>query len=124
MKTMNEIRTMLDADRAGYFKMRDDLRFDLNRLESIYMQHMMLDHTPAQTVEAYIADVGKEKAEALIATLINHAAWDGRISKAAAQWAQTVESSWDEEAAMKLGLYTDKIHKAHLNQLAEEMMKR
>ena len=124
MKTMNEIRTMLDADRAGYFKMKDDLLFDLSRLESIYMHDRMVDHSPAVTVHTLIADIGEEKAEALIATLINHAAWDGRISKAAAAWAQTVESSWDEEAAMKLGLYTDKIHKAHLNQLAEEMMKR
>lgn len=67
--------------------------------------------------------VGYEAAVEIIASLVNRSAWDGRISRRSAEWANAQENSWDEEACSSLSLYTNRIHMAHLDQIAAAMMK-
>ena len=93
---------------------------DIKTLEAYYRKNVdMYTCRPDDTILDFIRAVGFEQASAVVATLVNQSAWDGRISKRNAAWAAEIPGALDNEAANHLYMYTNEIHKAHLNQLAD-----
>lgn len=122
MKTMKNITELLEAGRAAdYRAVREELRETVSTLEAIYSETIEL--TPADTVARFKEAVGEELAQTAIATLVNKSAWDGRISQKSKTWAEGIAGAWDEEAAQRMGIYTNRIHMSHLDQIAREMTK-
>lgn len=128
MKNVNTIHEQVTANREQWFQYRRTMEANLATLETLYAaqydkESPLYHSTPAQTVAAYVEAVGYEAAVEIIASLVNRNAWDGRISRRSAEWANAQENSWDEEACSSLSLYTNRIHMAHLDQIAAAMMK-
>lgn len=90
-------------------------------LDRIQTADLIAEETPAHTVSLFVNEVGEDLARFVIASLVNASAWDGRIYSNVADWAK-VQHSLDEEAAQDAMLYS-RMHKAHLNQIGEAMMK-
>ena len=127
MKNVNTIHDQVAANREQWFQYRRTLQSNLSTLESIYAaqydeESPLYHSTPEQTVAAFVDSVGYEAAVEIVASLVNLSAWDGRISSRCAEWANTQENSWDGEACIRLQIYSDRIHKAHLDQIADAMM--
>lgn len=122
MTTMKNFKTMFENDREGTRNILQELRAAVKTLETIHNETLTNDGTPGQTVTAFIEAVGYDTACDVIASLVNVSAWDGRISSKSVQWSETVGTSLDEEAARNYGIYSDRIHKAHLDQIARAMM--
>lgn len=91
-----------------------------NSLEALITAHND-SNSPKATVEATIATIGYEMTEAIIATITNAKAWDGRISDANKEWAAKVDECLTKQTADKFCLYSDDIHPAHLDQIADAM---
>ena len=128
MKNVNTIHEQVAANREQWFQYRRTLASNLSTLESIYAaqydaESPLYHSTPAQTVAAFVDSVGYEAAVEIVASLVNLSAWDGRISSRCAEWANDQENSWDEDSCIRLQIYSDRIHKAHLDQIADAMMK-
>ena len=122
MKTIETITEMCMAGRAADYRAeREKLLETVSTLEAIYADTIEL--TPADTVARFKEAVGEELARATVATLINRSAWDGRISQRSKTWAEGVTEAWDEQAAVRMGVYTNRVHMAHLDQIAREMTK-
>ena len=76
------------------------------------------------TIDALIEDAGNIQAREIIAQAVIVHSYDGRISRKAKEWAKTRTITTEEEM-INAGVYYDSyIHMAHLNQIAEAMMKR
>lgn len=120
MKTIETINAILSESRETYRTTAATIREAVKTLESIHAEN--IDKTPAETVAAYVAAVGHDMAVCIVASLINRCAWDGRISSRCAQWASEQDSAWDEASAEKLCISADRIHRAHLDQIAAAMM--
>lgn len=128
MKNVNTIHEQVTANREQWFQYLRTMEANLATLETLYAaqydeESPLYHSTPAQTVAAYVEAVGYESAVEIIASLVNRSAWDGRISRRSAEWANAQENSWDEEACSRLSIYTNRIHMAHLEQIAAAMMK-
>lgn len=128
MKNVNTIHEQVTANREQWFQYRRTLEVNLSTLETIYTaqydaESPLYHSTPAQTVAAFVESVGYEAAVEIVASLVNRSAWDGRISRRCAEWANAQGNSWDEEACSRLSIYTNRIHTAHLDQIAAAMMK-
>lgn len=120
MKTIETLNTMIKADRLGSIAARKAIRANVETVENIYAES--ISGTPAETVKKIVSAIGYESAVEIIASMVNRiSAWDGRISRTAKEWASTQGNAWDEEAADRIGIYSDRIHAAHLNQIAEAM---
>lgn len=102
MLTLNELRTTLEA------------------LETAYVDVRFTTGTPAETVKKYVETVGLETATYCVAAMVRQASWDGRISRTAKEWAASIKLPEDWERRID-HVYSDRIHKAHLSQLAEAM---
>lgn len=127
MKNVNTIHEQVTANREQWFQYRRTLESNLSTLEALYAaqydaESPLYHSTPAQTVAAFVKSVGYEAAVEVVASLVNRSAWDGRISRRCAEWANAQENSWDEEACSRLSIYTNRIHTAHLDQIAAAMM--
>lgn len=85
-------------------------------LHAVYRETMNNDGKPADVAAALEKHEGYDVAAALLASLVNLYAWDGRISSRAKEWAATVSTALDEDTARRVGVYTD-IHRAHLDQI-------
>ena len=93
---------------------------DIKTLETIYGRNVdMYSARPSETMMEYLGAVGFNRAAAAVATLVNSSAWDGRISKCNAAWAAEIPGALDYEAAANMYMFTNLIHKCHLNQLAD-----
>ena len=128
MKNVNTIHEQATTNREQWFQYRRTLESNLSTLEALYAaqydaESPLYHSTPAQTVAAFVESVGYEAAVEIVASLVNRSAWDGRISRRCAEWANAQENSWDEEACSRLSIYTNRIHMAHLDQIAAAMMK-
>ena len=128
MKNVNTIHEQVTTNREQWFQYHRTLEANLSTLEALYAaqydaESPLYHSTPAQTVAAFVESVGYEAAVEIVASLVNRSAWDGRISRRCAEWANTQENSWDEEACSRLSIYTNRIHTAHLDQIAAAMMK-
>lgn len=127
MKTLETIHEWVAANREEYFQHLRILEANLHTLGNLYAaqwdaESPLYHCTPLETVAAYVEAVGYEPAVEVIASLVNRSAWDGRISRRSAQWASSQENAWDEDASCRLGIYCNRIHTAHLDQIAEAMM--
>jgi len=126
MKTVETIKTMIATEGApAYRAHRDELRDAVSFLCNRYEVDRLgaVEQTPAHTVTAWAAQVGYTRAAVVLASLVNRSAWDGRISREVKAWAAGVADAYDEEAAERLCLSCDTIHKAHLDQIAAAFMK-
>ena len=128
MKNVNTIHEQATANREQWFQYCRTLEANLSTLKALYAaqydaESPLYHSTPAQTVAAFVESVGYEAAVEIVASLVNRSAWDGRISRRCAEWANAQENSWDEEACSRLSIYTNRIHTAHLDQIAAAMMK-
>ena len=126
MKTIETIKTMIATEGApAYRAHRDELRDAVSFLCNQYEVDRLgaVEQTPAHTVTAWAVQVGYTRAAVVLASLVNRAAWDGRISREVKAWAAGVADAYDEEAAERLSLSCDTIHRAHLDQIAAAFMK-
>lgn len=120
MKTIEMLNAI--ESREERIQIRNGLRADVDALKKVYRETR--EDGPAATVAAYIAAVGYNRAVAIVSTLVNRHAWDGRISRRAAAWAEEQPEAWDEQTSVDIGLYIDDvIHLAHFDQIAREIMK-
>lgn len=120
MKTIETIAAILAASREEYRANAAAARQAVSDLEAAYRE--TIDETPTATVAAYVKRVGYDVAVSTVATLVNRSASDGRITRRCAEWAASQENAFDAEAAERLWLYSDRIHKTHLDQIAAAMM--
>ena len=122
MKTIENLNAMIEAkDYDGYHALCRAYRANVAALETIYGE--TIEATPADTIKQLVDAIGYDAACATVATLVNCSAWDGRISRWAADWAAGIENSLDENAAVKAHVYSNRIHCTHLDQMAGAMMK-
>ena len=94
------------------------MRIDVRKLERIKAESL----TPKVTVEKLIRAIGENRASSVVASLVNGCAWDGRISPRCREWAKHVEGAWDDKAMREWCIDTT-MHRAHLDQLALEMIR-
>ena len=120
MKTYSEYLSM---DPETRFPLRDEIRADVKTLETIYGESVSAGQPPRETVRAFIEKTGFSRAVAAVGTLVNRSAWDGRISRKNKEWAAGLVNAWDEETASHMHVYTNNIHMAHLDQIADAMRK-
>ena len=121
MKTIDTLNAMLNANREAYFAARKAIVANVKAFERIYSATR--EATPYNTVDCLVNEIGCPAAVEVIASMVNRLAWDGRISNNAKAWASAQADAWDKEACSRIGIYSDRIHPAHLNQIAEEMLK-
>lgn len=98
-------------------------RAAVDTLESIVAADRAEGRTPAQTVAAFVDAVGYEVAQIAIASAVNACGdWDERVSKKARRWAAEMPEALDQDTAIETRTYSDRIHRAHIDQLARAMM--
>lgn len=116
MITNNTITARFAADRHATIAWKQQLSADLNVIVAAYGAA----DKPADTIAAAAAEIGIDRVRAIIATLTAYrvAMYDRRISDDTAAWAQTIADALDADAAQRVGLISDAIHPAHLDQLA------
>ena len=121
MKSIEYVNRMRAEHPAEWIKEKRQIVHALEVLHMAYEE--TVTGTPAETLKTVISQVGYDAAAAIIATLVNREAWDGRISRRVVQWAQTVPGAFDATAATEIHIYTNQIHMAHLDQLAKCFMR-
>ena len=121
MKTVAYLEKLRTLQRGHLILETQALRKGLLQLEDAYGETCC--KRPADTISLCFDRIGPELTKTIIATLVNYHGWDGRISNTAKRWAGTVEEAFDEQAALQLSIYTNRIHMAHLDQLACELAK-
>ena len=121
MITTNDYRRMFEEDRNAARETVKSWREAVKTLDEIQSADRFADETPEHTVKAFVDQVGYATARFVIASLVNRSAWDGRIYPNVSAWASE-QDALDEEAARDAMIYTS-MHMAHLNQVAQAMMK-
>lgn len=119
MKTLDYIERLVKAKREEWIEEYRSNKEALKTIETIYGD--TCTGKPEDTIQACYDRIGKAKTDDIIASLVNFSAWDGRISRAAKEWAAQVPGAYDEAAAARAQLYTNRIHMAHLDQLARKI---
>lgn len=121
MKTIENLHAIRNADLEA---LRAFIRSRKEATEKLAAARTA-SSTPEATVCIFVEMVGQALATEVIASMVNHSAWDGRISRSNAEWAANIPQSWDADTAQLLHMYPDKIgmHKAHLDQIATAMAK-
>lgn len=116
MITNNTITARFTADRHATIAWKQRLSADLDAIVTAYGAA----DKPADTIATAAAEIGIDRVRAIIATLAVYrvAMHDRRIGDDTAAWAQTIADALDADAAERVGLITDAIHPAHLDQLA------
>lgn len=116
MITNETITARFAADRHATIAWRRQLSADLDAIVTAYGA----SDKPADTIATAAAEIGIDRVRAIIATLTVYrvAMHDRRIGDDTAAWAQTIADALDADAAERVGLITDAIHPAHLDQLA------
>ena len=116
MITNETITARFAADRHAAIAWKKQLSADLNAIVTAYGAA----DKPADTIATAAAEIGIDRVRAIIATLAVYrvAMHDRRIGDDTAAWAQTIADALDADAAERVGLITDAIHPAHLDQLA------
>ena len=116
MITNETITAHFAADRHATIAWKKQLSADLGAIVTAYGAA----DKPADTIATVAAEIGIDRVRAIIATLTVYrvAMHDRRIGDDTAAWAQTIADALDADAAVRVGLITDAIHPAHLDQLA------
>lgn len=123
MFDMNKYRAMFEENRKQAREHFENMRNAVQALENQQVVDMINSKLPADTVAAFVQQFGYNTAVVVIASMINSAAWDGRIDASCAAWAAGIDDAMDEETANRAGIYAHSMHKAHLNQIARAMIK-
>lgn len=97
-----------------------ELRATISALTAAYQDTRDNGGNPDTAARAFIRSVGADTAAQCVAAMIRRASWDGRISRTAKDWANSVALS-AEWARHIEDTYCDAIHPAHLSQIAESM---
>lgn len=121
MKSIAYIESLAATSREDWIAEYRALHAAAKAIDSIYRE--TCTGKPADTIAACYKAIGEEMTKTIIATYVISSAWDGRISFSSERWAKTVTGAWDEKAADRIGLYCTRIHMAHLDQLAREIIK-
>lgn len=100
----------------------NEMREIISKLATAHRETIENSNTPHETARRFIREVGAETATQCLAAMIRRASWDGRISRAAKDWAKSVALSEEWERRVT-ETYCDEIHMAHLSQIAEAMPK-
>lgn len=120
MRTAETLRLIMTTDRAVYRAFRN---LCTEQMQALIRIHRMTESAgPKATAEVLAHEIGRPEANALLASLVNRAAHDGRYDQPVKEWAAKLDNANDAEAADMLGIYTDKIHPTHLNQIALSLM--
>lgn len=116
MITNNTITARFAADRHATIAWKQQLSADLDAIVTAYGAA----DKPADTIATAAAEIGIDRVRTIVATLAVYrvAMHDRRIGDDTAAWAQTIADALDADAAERVGLITDAIHPAHLDQLA------
>ena len=120
MITVDSLAAMIAESRETYRAFCASYRGNVETLETIYRE--TIERKPTETVKRLVQSIGYTAAVETVASLINRHSDDGRISRRSAAWAASIETALDQAAAEQLWIYTDTIHKSHLEQLAGAMM--
>lgn len=112
--------TYTTHDRETVNEARKAYKSALSALETAYRE--TIDKTPAETLSRASEMACREMVLAVLATLIHADSWDGRISASSAAWAVSVPGCLDEQTQGIFSIYSN-IHRAHLDQLAQEARK-
>lgn len=117
MKTLQEIQNMIENNveeyRAEYRRIRDEIK----AIVDIYNEDRFSGASVKTTIEKCVDAIGYDRLAIVLASLINECNYDGRISDRNKEAAAAIEGAYDRDAARKLSIYTNEIHKAHLDQL-------
>lgn len=97
-----------------------ELRSIITKLEDAHKVACENSNTPQETVRRFIQEVGSATSTQCVAAMVRRASWDGRISRDAKAWANSVELSEEWEKRID-DAYCNAIHMAHLSQIAEAM---
>ena len=97
-----------------------DFRATIEALEAAHDETRSNSNNPHETARLFIRSVGADTAAQCVASMVRRLHWDGRISRQARKWADGVELSSEWERRIDEA-YTDRIHTAHLSQIAEAM---
>lgn len=111
MRIINDLRNL---SREEYRRTMKDFRKDIAILEYVKSHG---DNRPDTTVKDYIKLVGCKPAMIVVASMVNLNAWDGRIGRANAKWAESIDEALDRDACLECHLYTS-MHMTHLDQIA------
>lgn len=98
------------------------MREAINRVERIFDETR--DQGPEATANRLVEELGEEAANRAVATLVNRAEGDGRISGQNADWARNVNGALSRDQALNRGVGSDRIHRTHVDQLASAMRRR
>ena len=97
-----------------------EFRATIEALEAAHVETCNNSNNPHETARHFIRAVGADTAAQCVAAMVRRLHWDGRISRTARQWAEGVSLSEEWERRID-DAYTDRIHAAHLSQIAEAM---
>ena len=119
MITKQQIKAMFQNDVDSTREWRKQYKADYAQIEIVFNETR--ENGPRKTVETLIERLGYDRAEAVIATMINSIGeWDGRIDERNRAWAKTIDEAFDKEAAQDAFIFCS-IHSCHANQIASEM---
>ena len=121
MKTIEYIYDKRTTDRDAWIEEYRSIHGDLKLLEEAYGE--TCTQKPSDTIKLCYDRIGEARTKTVIASLISYHGWDGRISAHAKRWATTIADAFDTPAAERISFYTNRIHMAHLDQLACELAK-
>ena len=100
-----------------YYK---EFRAIIEGLETAHNDTISSSNNPHETARRFIRSVGADTAAQCVAAMVRRLSWDGRISRTAKAWAESVSLS-DEWSRRIDEAYSDRIHAAHLSQIAEAL---
>lgn len=94
-----------------------EFRATIEALEAAHVETCNNSNNPHETARRFIRAVGADTAAQCVAAMVRRLHWDGRISRTARQWAESVELPAVLVEHIR-DTYTS-IHTAHLSQIAE-----
>lgn len=97
-----------------------EFRATIEALEAAHAETRDNSNNPHETARRFIRAVGADTAAQCVAAMVRRLHWDGRISHTARQWGDGVSLSEEWERRID-DAYTDRIHAAHLSQIAQAM---
>ena len=119
MITKQQIKAMFQNDVDSTREWRKQYKADYEQIEKTFNETR--DLGPKKTVETLIDRIGYDRAQAVVATMINSIGlWDGRIDDRNRAWAKTIDEAFDKEAANDAYIYCS-LHSCHADQIASEM---